>query len=233
MKERPILFSSEMVRAILEGRKTMTRRLVKPGAGMQSEWLTHDLIQKVPHGKVTNGGWQMHHPLAGQRHIVLGKTIDEPEDSPLGWVRCPYGKTGDTLWVRENLQLLENDDDEWGWCYQADEKEIVGTPDSEKTCLPFGDPLQVIPSIFMPRWASRINLLIKGVRVERLQDISERDAEAEGVTQRVYSGTAGYDDHGIGSYCVAFRNLWDSINGKKAPWSSNPWVWIIEFEVVK
>ena len=103
MKERPILFSAPMVRAILDGSKTQTRRVVKPSPGKQSEWLTHELIQEVPHGEIVEGGWQMHHPHAGTTRFYpeVSTSLDIPYDSPLGWVKCPFGQVGDRLWVKE------------------------------------------------------------------------------------------------------------------------------------
>ncbi|HHH1650981.1 TPA: hypothetical protein ACPZS6_001448 [Yersinia enterocolitica] len=154
---------------------------------------------------------------------------------------CPLGKPGDQLWVREAFAA--------GLCtestlaYRATHK----TEDLEEG---WGETIKWTPSIHMPRWASRINLLITGVRVERLRDISEQDAMAEGITAKEviietrYEGgghveiTAerfffvGGDDEGYESAGEAFAELWDSIYGQKEGenWQANPWVWVIEFE---
>ncbi|EPX8764098.1 hypothetical protein ACW2RE_002335 [Yersinia enterocolitica] len=130
---------------------------------------------------------------------------------------CPLGKSGDQLWVRETFAA--------GLCtestlaYRATHK----TEDLEEG---WGETIKWTPSIHMPRWASRINLLITGVRVERLQDISEQDARAEGV--KAWRGPA---EELVGGK-LAFFELWDSIYGQKEGenWQANPWVWVIEFE---
>jgi len=225
MVEKPILFNAKMVNAILEGRKTQTRRVVKPMAGEQKSWLTPSLINKVPHGYLTRGvsiyGWQMHHPKAGQ--FYNGVQIEK--DSPLGWIKCPYGKIGDQLWIREIFRLDGTP------TYKADTDDMYSRELKAQG-------LKWKPSIFMPRWASRIDLKITDIRVERLNDISEDDAKAEGVYQ-VGVETGGLDVNGnaieIGSYAASFCELWDSINGKDKhkSWEANPWVWVIEFERIK
>jgi hypothetical protein len=201
MKERLILFNSEMVCAILEGRKKQTRRVAK-----------HPLLQKMDFiGDFGDGWW-------GNEN---------------GQVLCPYGQVGDQLWVRET------------WYYDSHMHELTsGEPDA-----PDGRYLHRLvyratspdwqitggwkPSIFMPRWASRINLRITNVRVERVQDIDDTDALAEGVT--LPSAPCG-DCSCLemrGAYRCGFSCLWDSINANRGySWDSNPWVWVIEFEVV-
>jgi hypothetical protein len=184
VKEHPILFSAPMVRAILEGRKTQTRRIVK------SDWQDAD-----------DDGW----PLV------------QDEDGFWHREKCRHGAVGDLLWVRETHSILESSitgraPPVWYW---AD-----GNPVEGDYCRPR-------PSIHMPRWASRITLKITGVRVERLNEISERDAFAEGAKQ-------GYDDQltpqqkHVNSV-EYFSRLWESINGEGS-WAKNPWVWVIEFE---
>lgn len=188
MKERPILFSGPMVRAILAGSKTQTRRVVMP-------------------------------------RLVHGRKV--------GALRCPYGVPGDGLWVRE------------AWRARADQDPLApreiprgtvwycatgnGHGDEEPSgCA--GGVGNKRPSIFMPRWASRITLEITDVRVQRLQEIGEDDAEAEGVGDGVQSHGQNKDGAIVLSSAVGrFRLLWDSINGKRAPWESNPWVWTITF----
>jgi hypothetical protein len=172
MKERPILFSGPMVRAILDGRKTQTRRAIRPPMPWRDGW-------------------------------GVG----------LGEYNCPYGQPGDRLWVRETWAPKQW---EKGACYRA-------TGDLLDT-----GHCQWRPSIHMPRWASRITLEVIGVRVERLQDISEADAEAEGCEPLPMCG--GPEVGGYNCYQSGFELLWGSINGKLAPWSSNPWVWVVEFQ---
>ena len=187
--ERPILFSGPMVRAILDGRKTMTRRVVK---------------------KQPPDGWDR---ACWFRAPVMGWTYrPEPADE---WhtVKCPYGQTSDRLWVRET------------WC-----DGYTGTADPYlyRATYKGGANYTWKPSIHMPRKASRITLEVVGVRVERLQEISEDDAFAEGVSDKV---NPNEEDYTLSAEEV-FEKLWDSINGKKHPWDSNPWVWVVEFKRV-
>lgn len=221
-KERPILFSTPMVRAIMDGGKTQTRRIIKPSPGLQRTWLKQELIDIVPHGEMIQGGWQMHHPLAGQ----YKDGVYNEYDSPLGWVKCPYGKIGDILWVRETWAPKKPTEPEQDWqsyyYLASDRNEYV-----EKWK----------PSIFMSKEASRIKLEITDIKVERVQDISYKDAIAEGVESsnefnsnegylhqyKNYMGD-GFDCDSLGSYYT----LWESINGKGS-WDKNPWVWVIKF----
>lgn len=241
MKERPILFSGPMVRAILEGRKTQTRRIVKPMSGMQKEWLDSDMINSVPHGDMMAGGWQMHHPLAGTRHKFNGRIVDEPYNSPLGWIRCPYGQPGDRLWVREEhfrfghwepVSGVRTKGGRQKWKFVADTHEILfASPESFRKGRHHKDPATPAwhkrLARFMPRAASRITLEITVVRVERLNGISEANAKAEGATPTVpiYGDCGGYPHEG---HRDGFRSLWESINGEGS-WAANPWVWVIEF----
>lgn len=169
MKERPIIFSGEMVRAILDGRKTQTRRAVKMRDGAQ-EYSVYDFRRDC----------------------------------------CPYGQPGDHLWVRETwLEWTE------GGCKET----CMYKADDDPRAQNFG-PWK--SSLFMPRWASRITLEITKVRVERLQDISEEDAKAEGVVCQEVKNSV-----------EAFKELWDSLRAKKGNgWETNPWIWVIEFERV-
>ena len=213
MKERPILFSGEMVRAILEGRKTQTRRLVMPMPAYP------DAFKGVR--------MEFNSSRCGVDIWNCSGTL------PAHFWKCPFGKPGDRLWVRETLQLIEADDEEWAWGYAAD-GELISFDRVNDTTLPFAEPLQKWPSIHMPRWASRITLEVVSVKVERLQDISEADAIAEGVD---YCSEFNHDECKYGSYGYqcAFERLWDSIYGKKpgCSWIDNPWVWACEFKVVQ
>jgi hypothetical protein len=199
-KEHPILFSAPMVRALLNGSKTQTRRVVKP----TPEWIGQSGVLSY-RGRV------------GLPHAL-----------------SPYGQPGDRLWVRESIFLSKETDRHH---YSA--TGLIGPGvDYEKEPPPaIGLPAKSIPSIHMPRWASRITLEITGVRVERLQDISTTDCRAEGcvllgqgpsVTTRdlLWSGREW------ASGCAWYRELWESINGPGS-WDANPWVWVIEFKVVK
>lgn len=187
-KERPILFQDDLVRAILDGRKTETRRLVKPQPPMTSGWSSHDLS-------------------------VGGRDY-----------RCPYGKPGERLWVREAH-----------WLTNA--RVWSGLPYTHRQTIEDGHKGPIVldeycffrtgfdrsffgrwrPSIHMPRWASRITLKVDEVRIERLQAIDQAGARAE-----------GFND--VDSLAV----VWDTINGKRegARWSDDPWVWVVRFHRV-
>jgi len=205
MKERPIIFSAPMVRAILEGKKTQTRRVVKRQGDMEFDCAD---------------------PHFGPYWLPYATEADG-EDAK---VRCPYGEPGDRLWVRETA--WQGRGATWGshcFVYDAD-KAISWTPGSG-----FDNPdmrqFKKRPSIFMPRWASRITLEIVDIRTERLQEISCEDALAEGVLEWVQwdSPEAKASWAGNGAYAQgAFPRLWQSINGPDS-WDANPWVWVINF----
>ena len=197
MKARPILFKPDMVNAILEGRKTQTRRIVKP----QPEMVSDRRIEP----------WEGD-PAALK--ILL-------ERNKRG---CPYGAPGDVLWVRETFS------GPWGCRRLKPTDWPKGCPiwywaDGDQSDFEATGPK---PSIHMPRWASRLTLEITDVRVERLQDISEDDARAEGARLEL----AEVDSVRLGaeaSHRSGFQNLWKSINGEES-WASNPWVWVVEFQ---
>ena len=188
VKERPIIFRAPMIRAILAGTKSQTRRIVK-----------------LP----------LHDRDFGCE--LAGNEIGQEEAHSL----CPYGAPLDRLWVRESFQALFADGIEDQ--YQTDYKTGKGykvyymATDARQEYVDAEDDLQdkITPSIFMPRWASRITLEVTGVRVERLQDISEADAKAEGVNP-------------VRTHRVSYIALWNTINGAGS-WESNPWVWCISF----
>lgn len=237
MKERPILFSGPMVRAILDGRKSETRRVVKnPPQG----WELIDNRNRAL--------WQ-----AGATTFAQG---------------CPYGFPGDRLWVRETWAthplsegseppyriLMKADGSNW-WTWEHGPERGVESDD-----FPEWTPERWRPSIHMPRWASRLTLEVTGVRVERLQDITEEGAKEEGIgvgqrcgaapgeavsnicnhckkhrSQHIGAARVCPQSHGecfstLG-YRSAFGWLWDSINGKRpgCDWESNPWVWVVQF----
>jgi len=218
MKERPILFSAPMVRAILEGRKTMTRRVVKPQphAGVDAvKW--QDVI-------ITGCNTQDQSGFA----MMRGGVIDSEA------IRCPYGTPGDRLWVRETFWHREvfHADYLMDYRYCATEPTPPGSVDPNDY-----DTLEgywrKMPSIHMPRWASRITLEVTGVRVERLLEISEQDAIAEGVQWPKYDDfePVTIDGFTSGPARIAFKELWSNINGA-ASWDANPWVWVVEFRRV-
>lgn len=227
MTERPIIFSAEMVRAILDGRKTQTRRVMK--------------VQPYPDSIVTV---EHYHQTVIDRH---GDMQPGPEIFGAHWddgefgCRCPYGAPGDTLWVRETCWAESFGQGGDGVRYAADHawRIIENTQEaSEAWCklAQYGGDAALdnqtnigmrVPSIHMPRWASRITLRITAVRVERLQDISEDDARAEG-----WPGPITETGFPIASPLAWFANVWTSINGPGA-WEANPWVWVVAFERVK
>jgi hypothetical protein len=220
-RERPILFSAPMARALLAGTKTQTRRVVK-GAGddwspMAPVWFAPTVVDR--HGDEQPGA------------DVYGAGNDDGTD----WIRCPYGAPGDRLWVREAFQRFTDDGEV---LYKADPKSFDAMNEFKR------DECQEArwrPSIHMPRDLSRITLEITGVRVERLQNISEADALAEGiVSRRIGTGDArtgcrdafglACDDHAWASSAVhAYQALWEQINGAGS-WDANPWVWVVEFK---
>jgi hypothetical protein len=192
MKETPILFSGEMVRAILDGRKTQTRRICKPRFDGRTPCEHFEPV-------VVNGQYYM------MRHCNHGS-----ECRP-----CPYGVVGDRLWVRETWAKCAGHTDCGGIYFRADVADNIGAKVDRWR-----------PSIYMPRHASRITLKITWVRVERLQEITEADAWAEGVTREAAGAEAP-----TGRDC--FEMLWDSINANRGyGWAVNPWVWVVEFKRV-
>lgn len=210
MKERPILFSAPMVAAILENHKFQTRRVVKPQPEVSEQ------------GNLC-GEW-LRRPLNG---LILPKLQDIK-------IHCPYGQFGDHLWVRETFDLGS---DMAGKPILATEpgmgKLLAMHPEvpegSDRWCLEWKKK----PSIFMPRWASRITLEISGVRIERLQDISQEDAYAEGCSDRDRPDLPYISGFGGARIVNTYAALWESINGEKYPWMQNPFVWVISFRRIK
>ena len=208
IKERPILFLAPMVRAILEGRKTVTRRPVKATKAHADGFMMLD------HGK----GWWPYN--------TFGDFTSDHEGMECP-IACPYGKLGDRLWVRETCFI--NDyreasvpEQERADCeihYRAD-----GIPDFEGE----EELIRWRPSIHMPRWASRILLEVTDVRVERLQDITEEQALAEGIIKHSDGGYHVEDGkHFSDSPVESFACLWSSVGGD---WDANPWVWCVSFK---
>ncbi len=210
VKERPIIFSAPMVRAILAGAKSQTRRVVK---GAPAEWAP---VQP-----------QVYSPTVIDRH-----GYEQPGPTAYGagnadgecWIRCPYGQPGDRLWVREA----------WGepWHHAQPRCFYRASDDGWMGSHPDFDGWR--PSIHMCRWASRITLEITSARVERLQAISEADAAAEGVTPKWEPGFSGRLMEALGGFSFrpaasAYADLWESLHGPGS-WDANPWVWVVEFK---
>jgi len=211
MIERGMIFNDEMVRAVLDGRKTQTRRIMKvqPSADfspMNMELETDFTARWYTPGVVNKDGY-----LKPAKKQVFG-VANEDE----GYT-CPFGAVGDRLWVRETWARYNIDQDSHDMAYRA--------------TIPDDWPKEGRwrPSIHMPRWASRITLEITGVRVERLQDITNQDAIAEGIGH-LYA----YDESQQTPRDAKrrFAELWRSIYGEES-WQANPWVWVIEFKRVE
>ncbi|WP_121497089.1 hypothetical protein [Pseudomonas aeruginosa] len=216
MKERPILFNDQMVRAILEGRKTVTRRVVKPAPVGDLKW--------------------------NQRSMNTGIVHNWTDD--LRMYECPYGQPGGQLWVRETWQYADwTEEGEPYIRYQADGARVLHedfpiewAPRIEREWVELSDPANYAidgraadrrwrPSIHIPRWASRILLEITDVRVERLQDITPNQCIAEGAW-REKDKELGRGQEAI----AAFADLWRSTGGD---WDANPWVWCVSFRRVE
>ncbi len=206
MNKKPILFSAAMVLAILEGRKTQTRRVINP----------------QPKYGLKQGALDPH--WYDTEYDDAAHTGD--------YVKCPYGQTGDRLWVRETWKCEELEPyGEDGVRFRADGV-FRGIENSREASQKWMDANREggkwRPSIFMPRWASRITLEVVNVRVERVRDIKDDDAKAEGATLD-NSGRL----EGVGNFVDGFAILWDKINKARGfGWDVNPWVWVVEFKVV-
>jgi hypothetical protein len=239
MKDSPILFGAPMVRALLDGSKTQTRRVVNPTPVIDPRY-------------------------CGDAYIPTGKHGDLAVAAPHVSLACRYGSPGDQLWVREAWRIgaWNEDGGELVIDYMASDcarREWLTVPDpwrdgevfmkyweqSTEDCIKAGletgeddryhwepgqSPCRKRPSIHMPRWASRITLEVTGVRVERLQSISAEDALAEGIT--LHPDHHGRPRDSRYGPVATYQDLWESINGAGS-WDLNPWVWVIEFKVVK
>jgi hypothetical protein len=222
-----------MVRAILDGRKTMTRRIVR-----------------LPKHPVTG----IHYSESGNcedgRPGWLASNVDSGYFEPAEcWnesrISCPFGTAGDRLWVRETWgdadRYSQDHENEVPFvtCYKADFSALSHT--DPPTPVPAYDittwnwsKQKWRPSIHMPRLASRLTLEVTSVRVERLQDITREDAISEGIEANDEDGVTYYGPYGKG-HCdprAALRIIWDEINGERASWDSNPWVWVVSFRRV-
>jgi len=221
--EKPIIFGSEMVKAVLSGYKTQTRRVIK----RPEQWMIE---------------------FDGEAH----RASDQYGDSYDILEVCPYGKIGAQLWVREKwrigawnengeiaidyangdclpyVEVPDPDAHEKLWIQCTDECIKKGVEENEEGHYSWdkgSSPLKWRPSIFMPRWASRIQLEITDIRVERVQDITDSNATAEGIVTAPTS---------IVTPRMSFKKLWDSINAKRGySWDKNPWCWCLTFKVIK
>lgn len=217
VKARPIIMSGPMVRACLDGTKTQTRR----PAGFK--FLLGQNPKFTGYTPVHEGGnvWRLYGGIG-------------PATEPL---RCPYGQPDDLLWVRETWMVrgcgnrVSLAKEAWPDGWPVSRLQYLASEEPPPDRWVDGRPTawNVRPSIHMPRWASRLTLRVTYVRVERLQDISEADAEAEGVWS-VFDQDAARTP---GTTLGCFPHLWDSINGKRAPWDSNPWVFAVSFETIR
>lgn len=209
-KERPILFSTPMVQALLDGRKTQTRRIITRNNSWlgSAQWDALDFNDAKPDSFFGPAYLKVGNPMQETRHRVF-----------------PKWDIADLLWVKETYAHVDTftEPDVFGkYLY----KSMGDTPEKWK------------PAIFMPKEAARIWLRITGIRVERVQDISEQDAVSEGIYRDPGAGNSEmmvYRSYVTASNTVypyiSFKTLWQSINGQES-WDANPWVWVIEFEVI-
>jgi hypothetical protein len=217
MTEHPILFSTEMVRAILDGRKTQTRRVLNPQPDDDCGWEGIEGVGYVP---------TIYMPM-------------REDDLP---ARFPYGKLGERLWVRESFLPDPPQNGEWDYYSYTDGvlHNFNAIPERYRTPRHVlhkaswdGTEIKWLPSIHMPRWASRLTLEIAGITVERIQEISEEDARAEGVAEVIVPNDSDTGPNAATIYKRRFRWLWDSINSKRDDgwfaWDKNPYVWAIKF----
>lgn len=237
MKEIPILFKDDMVRAILEGRKTQSRRVIKPQPILMDSGTWYP--SEHPGDKKNKTG--LHY--ANEKHMRKGLAIDF----------CPYGQPGDILWVKEYFSwvtLVEKDP--WDSLFSAIKRVPANSPHDHAGCkvgmlyratdTDWEGEAPWKSSLFMPRWASRINLEVVSVRAERVQEINEEDVKAEGIGS--FAGNIGSHSNPTDFYVAfpekeggflfaseAFEALWNFINAKRGyGWDVNPWVWRIEFK---
>lgn len=202
--ERGMIFNGEMVRAILDSRKTQTRRIVKGADGTVKFCKEWDI----------NGE---------EIFVVLGEKDHTGMNPVLGAISCPFGGVGDRIWVRETWARYNIDQNSHDIAYRA------------TTPADWPEEGRWRPSIHMPRWASRILLEITDVRVERLREISQADAEAEGVGKLKKGFWKNYQPGWTEFQLTArgsFATLWKSIYGDES-WYADPWVWVIEFKRIE
>lgn len=233
IKERPILMSAPMVRAILESRKTQTRRIVKSKSDLNHYNKAFVLSRDEYNNDVAP---EFKEKIVAKKPMALffRNFINDLD------IECPYGNVGERLWVRETFFEAYNDRflPTGEYCYAANHQGYVCVLDEDggiKTNKDGSDASPWKPSIHMPRKASRILLEITGIRIERLQDISEDDAIAEGI---LFNGDyeLWWDYQREQWICVdpidSYKSLICKINGPET-WEKNPWVWVVEFKVIE
>jgi hypothetical protein len=240
IREHPILFSAEMIRAILAGSKTQTRRVIvtsRAKLGFNSQFTFGKSLREVALRKSK--------PMRRGKYEYIGANPDIEIN-----LRCPYGLVGERLWVREtwfcdDYELLSGPYKETASArdnlyYRADDPQGDITNLIPECDLDGGSPNVWKPSIHMPRWASRINLEVIDICIERLQDITSSDAIDEGTPDElcpvVMASSERQFNNGppILGYRDGFQKLWDSINAERGySWQYNPWVWVIKFRRVE
>lgn len=218
MNEHPIIFNGEMVRAILDGRKTQTRRVINSYGNdyhLDSRLCDWGLSGSPEQWDGEKKIWQWTGKRPPQVNSWIWELQSDVDDSMTIPVKCPYGVPGDRLWVRETWQNVSD----MGICHPIHNIVVYRATDPDWETM---DGWKWRPSIYMPRTASRIMLEVVAVRVERVQDISDADVRAEGV---LFPATT------IDGFGVAFSTLWNSINAKRGySWESNCFVWVVEFK---
>jgi len=212
-KEKPILFKTEMVQAILAGKKTMTRRVFPLKHYPADNY--GDLSRSVPE---IRGKYQF-------LRLENGHEYGGP-------INCPYGKVGDILWVRETWAEWKGINCPCNYDCNCEKFMYKADPDTDfaNDCESPEERVRWKPSIHMPRSAARLFLKVKDIRVERLQFMTDEDCEAEGVRPSIDGNAKDWREDENGWHRT-FRQLWDSIN--PGGWDLNPWVWVVEFERVE
>lgn len=217
MSERPIIFSAPMVRAILDGRKTQTRRVMNP--------------QPVPDPHATGKHWW---ECAAVRSMVeVEDWMQDPRDPSQCYFFCPYGRPSDRLWVREAWRCHGGREYE----YQRNRNAVIYRADDDGSTR-YDRTHDWRNALFMPRWASRLLLEVVSVRVERVQEITPHDVIDEGFDDpswwREFRNSDGRELIREDSALIAFEDTWNDLNAKRGyGWASNPWVWVIEFRRVE
>ena len=220
MTDRPIIFSGPMVQALLAGRKSQTRRVLNPQPTEQPAANCHPAHKPrhpAPYLDAYCGEPRTSQNPRGQGRDWHWWQVDD-RCGPVA-CRVPYA-IGDRLWVRETVCWVSG----WGLRYRADNDDLAEKRETgEVSCWR--------TSIHMPRWASRLTLTVSDVRVQRLQDISEADAIAEGVIHDGFGGWRGHEGTiGYPTAIWAYHHLWNSLHGPGA-WDANPWVVALTFTV--
>lgn len=250
-KERPILMCGEMIRAVLSGQKTQTRRIIDLLKSLSKEQRSVGFTFNAEFATAGDLSWLSE--IGGSNGADLKKCqqlnvpMRHPEDAAMPWddcgrtrLYCPHGEPGERLWVKETFQHTDGwypvEKTPWKNCIRGDKATWV---DYAATYKPEKGEERYFPwkpSIFMPRWASRITLEIQSIRVERVQDISEDDARAEGgsIKCKYVGNRCNSNRCAAHHYRRGFEALWDSINAKRGfGWQANPWVWVVEFKRIK